>query len=97
MESIILFIIAIFTVSGSMYVGFRIGRIGSANRPSRADNAEAVDRDRRREEAAATAQQAIASIEQSNRETAEVLQKMRNLIANRRVSDGGDNTVSKDN
>lgn len=97
MESIILFIIAIFTVSGSMYVGFRIGRIGSANRPSRADNAEASSRDRRREEATATAKHALESIEQSNRETAEVLQKMRDLISSSRVSDGGDNTVSKDN
>lgn len=79
-----------------MYVGFRIGRIGSANRPSGADNAEASNRDRRREEAAATAKHALESIEQSNRETAEVLQKMRNLINSSRVSDGGDNTVSKD-
>lgn len=97
MESIILFIAAVCTVASSLYVGFRIGRIGNANRPSGADNAEASDRDRRREEAVATAQHALESIEQSNRETAEVLQKMRDLINNSRVSDGGDNTVSKDN
>lgn len=80
-----------------MYVGFRIGRIGNANRPSGADNAEASDRDRRREEAAATARQSIERIEQSNRETAEVLQKMRDLINNSRVSDGGDNNISEGN
>lgn len=85
----ILIIVVFVVVAGSLFVGFRLGRNVSVGRPSRSCNDSASTGAATTEEINRAVDRAI----RANAETAEIVQKMRDILS-RHSSGSGSSTTS---
>ncbi len=97
MESYLLLIVAIIVSAGSLYIGFRIGRgsgritgTGGAGRPVNSDPVSGVDKCT---ESATRLEESVGRAIKTNEQTAEVIQKMRDIL-NKRDSSSSRNDIS---
>lgn len=92
MESYILLIIAFIVSAGSLYIGFRIGRASSASgagRPVNSVSGSGADISQTELE---STKRAIEGAIRTNEQTAEVIQKMRDIL-NKHNSSGSRNDL----
>lgn len=94
MESYILLIIAFIVSAGSLYIGFRIGRAASASGAGRpANSVSGSGADISQQELEAT-QRAIEGAIRTNEKTAEVIQKMRDILNQHDSSSSGNDILA---